>query len=34
MPANYGQLLTPQELEDLIQFLIESTPASGGKKSG
>jgi mono/diheme cytochrome c family protein len=34
MPANYGQLLSPKELEDLIQFLIESTPAGGGKKSG
>lgn len=36
MPQNYGQLLSPKELEDLIQFLIESTPAGGdkGKKSG
>jgi len=36
MPQNYGQLLSPKELEDLVQFLIESTPAGGGKgkKSG
>jgi mono/diheme cytochrome c family protein len=35
MPQNYGQLLSKTELEDLIQFLIESTPAGGeGKKSG
>ncbi len=30
MPANFGQLLSKKELEDLIQFLIESTPAGGG----
>jgi len=32
MPANYGQLLTPKELEDLIQYLIENTPAGGGSQ--
>jgi mono/diheme cytochrome c family protein len=31
MPQNYGQLLTKKELEDLIQFLIENTPAGGEK---
>jgi mono/diheme cytochrome c family protein len=31
MPQNYGQLLSKKELEDLIQFLIESTPAGGEK---
>lgn len=29
MPTNYEQLLSPKELEDLVQFLSEST--SGGK---
>jgi len=32
MPGNYGQLLTPKELEDLIQYLIENTPAGGGSQ--
>jgi len=31
MPANYGETLTQKELDDLVQFLIEST--SGGKAS-
>jgi mono/diheme cytochrome c family protein len=31
MPQNYGETLTPKELEDLAQFLIESTQAGGGK---
>ncbi len=29
MPANFGQMLSPKELEDLVQYLSEST--SGGK---
>lgn len=29
MPANFGQALSPKEIEDLIQYLLEST--SGGK---
>ena len=36
MPGNFGQLLTPKELEDLVQFLIENSPAgegAGGSKS-
>ncbi len=32
MPANYGDTLSPKELDDLVQYLIEST--SGGKASG
>lgn len=31
MPPNYEELLTPKELDDLVQFLLEST--SGGKAS-
>lgn len=31
MPADYEQTLTPQELDDLVQYLLEST--SGGPKS-
>ncbi len=31
MPANFGETLTPKELEDLVQYLIESTQAGGGK---
>jgi mono/diheme cytochrome c family protein len=37
MPANFGQSLTPKEIEDLVEYLIESTSggkgASGAKKS-
>ncbi len=32
MPSNYEQTMSPKELEDLVQYLIEST--SGGKASG
>jgi mono/diheme cytochrome c family protein len=32
MPQDYGQTLTPKELEDLVQYLIENTPAGGGSK--
>ena len=32
MPATYEQTLSPKELDDLVQYLIEST--SGGKSSG
>ncbi len=34
MPPNYGQLLSSKELNDLIAYLIESTPAGGKGKSG
>lgn len=30
MPANYGEEISQEELEDLVQFLIESTPAGEG----
>lgn len=33
MPPNFGQTLSPQELENLVQYLIESTE-SGGKGGG
>ena len=32
MPANFAQTLTPKELEDLVQYLIESTSKGGGAK--
>lgn len=32
MPADYEQKLTPKELEDLVQYLLDST-AGGGSKS-
>jgi mono/diheme cytochrome c family protein len=32
MPSNYEQALSPKELDDLVQYLIEST--SGGKSAG
>jgi cytochrome c2 len=32
MPATYGDSLTPKELEDLVQYLVQST--SGGKSKG
>jgi len=33
MPASYGQELSPKELEDLVQYLIESTSGKGGGNS-
>lgn len=30
MPPNFGELLSPKELDDLIQYLMENTPAGGG----
>jgi cytochrome c oxidase subunit 2 len=36
MPQNFGQILTPKEIEDLVQYLIENSPAgegAGGSKS-
>jgi mono/diheme cytochrome c family protein len=29
MPANYGQTLSPKELEDLVQYLLDSTGRGG-----
>jgi len=34
MPQNYGEALTPKELKDLVQYLIENTPAGGNKPEG
>ncbi|HEX7245048.1 MAG TPA: c-type cytochrome [Solirubrobacterales bacterium] len=35
MPSTFGQSLSKKEIEDLVQFLIESTSGGGkGKKSG
>jgi mono/diheme cytochrome c family protein len=34
MPQNYGETLTKKEIEDLVQYLIENTPAGGGKPAG
>lgn len=31
MPKNYGQVLSKGELKQLVQFLIENSPAGGGK---
>jgi mono/diheme cytochrome c family protein len=31
MPSNFGELLTPKELHDLVEFLYENTPAGSGK---
>lgn len=31
MPATYGEELSQKELEDLVQFLIENTPAGEGQ---
>jgi mono/diheme cytochrome c family protein len=34
MPQNFGEKLTPKELEDLVQYLLEETsPGAGSKKS-
>jgi mono/diheme cytochrome c family protein len=32
MPPNFGELLSPKELEDLVQYLIENSPAGGNSK--
>jgi mono/diheme cytochrome c family protein len=33
MPTDYAQSLSPKELEDLVQFLLENTQPGGGSKS-
>jgi mono/diheme cytochrome c family protein len=33
MPQNFGETLSPKEIEDLVQYLIENSPA-GGKSKG
>lgn len=32
MPPNFGEVLSPKELEDLVQYLIENSPAGGSAK--
>ncbi len=34
MPSTYEQSLTPKELEDLVQYLLQSTGSGGGKSKG
>jgi mono/diheme cytochrome c family protein len=34
MPKSYGQTIPKKELEQLVQFLIENSPAGGGKPEG
>jgi mono/diheme cytochrome c family protein len=34
MPANFGQMLSKKELEALVQYLTENTPAGSGKGAG
>lgn len=34
MPPNFGETLSKKELEDLIQYLIENTPAGQGQAGG
>jgi mono/diheme cytochrome c family protein len=34
MPADYEQMLTPKELDDLVQYLLESASGDGSKKGG
>ncbi len=31
MPANFGESLSPEELEDLVQYLVEETGGDSGK---
>jgi mono/diheme cytochrome c family protein len=31
MPQNFGETLSKKEIEDLVQYLIENTPAGSGK---
>jgi mono/diheme cytochrome c family protein len=33
MPANFAQTLSAEELEDLVQYLLQSTQSGGGSKS-
>jgi mono/diheme cytochrome c family protein len=33
MPANFEQTLSPKELEDLVEYLVESTAKGGGSKN-
>ena len=33
MPANFGETLTPKEIEQLVQYLIKSTSGGGGNSA-
>jgi mono/diheme cytochrome c family protein len=33
MPQDFGETLSKKEIEDLVEYLIENTPAGGGSKS-
>ena len=30
MPQNYGDTLTPQQLQQLVQYLVQATGGAGG----
>lgn len=34
MPANFGTIINPKELEQLVEYLISSTAKGGGSKGG
>ncbi len=34
MPATYGQSMTPREISDLVDFLLENTAGGGSKNNG
>ena len=34
MPLNFEETLTPKELEDLVQYLVESTGGEGAAPQG
>jgi hypothetical protein len=38
MPSNFSEMLSPEELDDLVEFLVEETgggaPTQGGKPGG
>ena len=34
MPQNYGQTIPNEELEELVKFLVENSPAGGAKPEG
>lgn len=34
MPSTYGQSMTPKELSDLVDFLLENTAGGGAKNNG
>jgi len=34
MPPNFSTLIKPQEMEQLVEYLISSTAKGGGSKGG